>query len=53
MKKIREEDARKPVFLEEEDSSEIKKDLNVYVDDSGLKSPEPNEGDGKAVNEPN
>lgn len=53
MKKIREEDARNPVFLKEEDTHEIKKDLNIYVDDSGLKSPEPNEGDGKLANKPN
>ncbi|HEX9756728.1 MAG TPA: DNA-directed RNA polymerase subunit omega [Nitrospiria bacterium] len=51
MKRIREEDARKRVFSEEEDTSEIKKDLSVYVDDSGIKGPGASEGDVELVNE--
>ena len=42
MKKIREEDPRGGMSLEEADSSEIKKDLSTQVDDSRLKSSEGN-----------
>ncbi len=45
MKRIREEDTRNRVLLEEEDSTEIKKDLSVYVDDSGIQGSESAERD--------
>jgi|SRR3990172_1280713 DNA-directed RNA polymerase subunit omega len=37
MKRLKEEDAKNRIHLEEEDTTEIKKDLSVYVDDSESK----------------